>query len=108
MRRTKPSKRDYHVLVAVDDSSSMNENDVRRTTYMSLAALCQGLSTLEVGKLGLISFGNEAKLIHPIQANFAHDDGAHLLKMLKFDQVSGGLLWALFYTSLMDQGGRVG
>jgi midasin len=27
LRRTKPHKRDYQVLVAVDDSASMNENE---------------------------------------------------------------------------------
>ena len=27
LRRTKPYKRDYQVLVAVDDSASMNENE---------------------------------------------------------------------------------
>ena len=27
LRRMKPSKRDYQVLVAVDDSASMNENE---------------------------------------------------------------------------------
>ena len=27
LRRTKPSKREYQVLVAVDDSASMNENE---------------------------------------------------------------------------------
>ena len=27
LRRVKPSKRDYQVLIAVDDSASMNENE---------------------------------------------------------------------------------
>jgi midasin len=87
LRRTKPSKRDYFVMVAVDDSSSMNVNEVKRTAYMSLATLCGALSTLEVGKFGIMSFGNEAKLVHPLQPNFAHEDGAHLLKTLTFEQV---------------------
>jgi len=87
LRRTKPSKRDYFVMVAVDDSSSMNVNEVKRTTYQSLSTLCGALSTLEVGKFGIMSFGNEPKLIHPLQPNFAHEDGAHLLKMLTFQQV---------------------
>ena len=87
LRRTKPSKRDYFVMVAVDDSSSMNVNEVKKTTYQSLATLCGALSTLEVGKFGIMSFGNEPKLVHPLQSNFAHEDGAHLLKTLTFDQV---------------------
>ena len=74
-------------MVAVDDSSSMNVNEVKRTAYQSLATLCGALSTLEVGKFGILSFGNEPRLVHPLQANFAHEDGAHLLKTLTFEQV---------------------
>ena len=95
LRRTKPSKRDYLVMVAVDDSSSMNVNEVRRTAYQSLATLCGALSTLEVGKFGLLSFGNEPKLVHPLQANFSHEDGAHLLKTLTFEQVNS---FVILYT----------
>jgi midasin (ATPase involved in ribosome maturation) len=75
-------------MVAVDDSSSMNVNEVKRTAYQSLATLCGALSTLEVGKFGILSFGNEPRLVHPLQANFAHEDGAHLLKTLTFEQVT--------------------
>ena len=93
LRRTKPSKRDYFVMVAVDDSSSMNVNEVKRTTYLSLATLCGALSTLEVGKFGIMSFGTEPKLVHPLQPNFSHEDGAHLLKTLTFEQVRLILLY---------------
>lgn len=39
LRRTKPSKRDYHVCLAVDDSSSMVDNhskQVRELCYVAL------------------------------------------------------------------------
>ena len=86
-------------MVAVDDSSSMNVNEVRRTAYQSLATLCGALSTLEVGKFGLLSFGNEPKLVHPLQANFSHEDGAHLLKTLTFEQVHSFVVLYIFISA---------
>merc|ERR1712062_327414 len=57
LRRTKPSKREYNIIVAVDDSTSMRENNVNELVDQSLAVLCQSLSSLEVGKFGLVKFG---------------------------------------------------
>jgi midasin (ATPase involved in ribosome maturation) len=67
----------------------MNVNEVKRTAYQSLATLCGALSTLEVGQFGIMSFGSDPRLVHPLQSNFSHEDGAHLLKTLTFEQVSG-------------------
>ena len=39
LRRSKPSQREYQVLLAVDDSSSMNENQCIQVSYATLS-LC--------------------------------------------------------------------
>jgi midasin (ATPase involved in ribosome maturation) len=49
MRRTKPSKRQYQVLIAVDDSKSMAESRSVQLAYESLALIAKALTQLEVG-----------------------------------------------------------
>ena len=54
LRRTRPSRRECEVVVAVDNSSSMADAGVRRMAFMAVATLMQGLSVLEIGKMGLL------------------------------------------------------
>ena len=70
----------------MDDSSSMCTNEVKETAFQSLATICQALATLDVGKLGIVGFGNNSKLLQPLKSGFAPEDGAHLLQRLTFDQ----------------------
>jgi len=86
LRRTKPSKREYNIIVAVDDSTSMRENNVNELVDQSLAVLCQSLSSLEVGKFGLVKFGKEPEVIQSLQAKFSQDDGVRLLKACTYEQ----------------------
>ena len=67
LRRTKPSKREYNIIVAVDDSTSMRVHNVNQIVDKSLAILCQTLSSLEVGKFGLVKFGKETEIVHHLQ-----------------------------------------
>ena len=53
--------------MAVDDSTSMRENNVNELVDQSLAVLCQSLSSLEVGKFGLVKFGKEPEVIQSLQ-----------------------------------------
>ena len=56
--------------MAVDDSTSMRENNVNELVDQSLAVLCQSLSSLEVGKFGLVKFGKETEIIQSLQVNW--------------------------------------
>ena len=67
LRRTKASKRDYNVILAVDDSTSMRANNVDKIVDKSMAIVCQTLSSLEVGKLGVVKFGKEAQIVQNLQ-----------------------------------------
>eukprot|EP00775_Hariotina_reticulata_P010385 gene10385-10543_t len=66
MRRSRPDKRRYQVLVAVDDSKSMAENGAACFALEALALLCKAMSRLEVGELGVISYGGAAG-VQPLQ-----------------------------------------
>ncbi len=84
LRRTKPGKRDYRVLVAVDNSESM-KSGAGEVALMALATLATGMSQLEVGELGVASFGEEMKLLHPFHAPFTSSSGADVVSNFKFN-----------------------
>ncbi|XP_075233650.1 midasin [Lycorma delicatula] len=86
LRRTKPSKRDYQIILAIDDSSSMADNHSKELAFESLALVSKALTLLEVGKLGVISFGEIPKMLHSLDEPFTEHKGARLLQQLVFNQ----------------------
>ena len=84
LRRTKPGKRDYRVLLAVDNSESMKAG-AGDVALSALATLATGMSQLEIGELGVASFGEEMRLLHPFHAPFTASSGADLVSNFKFD-----------------------
>eukprot|EP00450_Noctiluca_scintillans_P024711 CAMPEP_0194525362 /NCGR_PEP_ID=MMETSP0253-20130528/60816_1 /TAXON_ID=2966 /ORGANISM="Noctiluca scintillans" /LENGTH=178 /DNA_ID=CAMNT_0039370083 /DNA_START=24 /DNA_END=556 /DNA_ORIENTATION=- len=49
LRRTKPTKREYQLIVAIDNSQSMKECGVAPMALQTLCVVCQALARLEVG-----------------------------------------------------------
>ncbi|GAX24956.1 midasin [Fistulifera solaris] len=86
LRRTKPAKRNYRVLLAVDDSESMLKGGAGEMALRALATLVTGMSQLEVGEVGVASFGEEMKLVHPFHQPFTTESGATLVQNFQFDQ----------------------
>lgn len=76
MRCTKASKREYQIILAVDDSSSMANNKVEELTFESLSLISKGMTYLEVGKFGIVSFGQEMKILHPLGETFTEHSGS--------------------------------
>uniref|UniRef100_H0VTT4 Midasin n=1 Tax=Cavia porcellus TaxID=10141 RepID=H0VTT4_CAVPO len=79
LRRTKPSKRQYQICLAIDDSSSM-------LAFESLAVIGNALTLLEVGQIAICSFGESVKLLHPFHEQFSDYAGAQILRLCKFQQ----------------------
>ncbi len=48
-----PSKRDYKILVAIDDSLSMKENNLGFFSLEALVTITEALNKLEVGKVAV-------------------------------------------------------
>ena len=86
LRRTKPSKREYQVLLSLDDSRSMAESHSVHLAYQTLALVCQALTKLEVGQVGVAKFGETVEFLHPFQEMFTDVDGGHVMSSLRFDQ----------------------
>ena len=87
LRRTKPSRREYQVLLSLDDSRSMSESHSVDLAYQTLALGSQALNKLEVGQLGIAKFGEGVDILHPFgDAGFTDADGAKVMSSFKFDQ----------------------
>lgn len=84
LRRTKPHKRDYQVMLAVDNSSSMSDNHCMQLAYETIATLSNAFNYLEVGQLGLMSFGERCDVLHHFYEQFNTDAGASILSRVNF------------------------
>ncbi|RHY65930.1 hypothetical protein DYB30_003550 [Aphanomyces astaci] len=86
LRRTKPSKRAYQVMVAIDDSESMADNHAGRLALEALTTLCKGMTQLEVGEIAVVKFGEKVNLLHPFDMPFTDDTGARVIRAFQFNQ----------------------
>lgn len=69
LRRTRPSNRDYKVVICLDNTLSMRNNGVGEMSLVCVSALSQSLQLLEVGKVGVLSFGTDVREIFPLEEN---------------------------------------
>lgn len=86
LRRTQPNKRAYHVLLAVDDSESMSRANAVALARESVALVAKALTFLEVGQVGMLSFGEATCLLHPFHLPFSDASGAKAFANLTFAQ----------------------
>ncbi|CAF1389080.1 unnamed protein product, partial [Rotaria sp. Silwood1] len=86
LRRLKPSKRQYQLILAIDDSQSMDNLQVKRLALESLILLGQTLNLLDIGQFGIVSFGQYIRILQPLSQTFNHQNGIQILQQLKFDQ----------------------
>ncbi|KAI8847256.1 hypothetical protein BC829DRAFT_370171 [Chytridium lagenaria] len=86
LRRTKPFKRNYQIMLTIDDSRSMAESKSIELAYESLAIISKALAQLEVGEFGVASFGENVRLLHPFESVFSDDAGANVIRSFTFAQ----------------------
>ncbi|KAL6452017.1 MDN1 Midasin [Candida maltosa Xu316] len=88
LRRTKPSKRQYQIMIAVDDSKSMSESKSTELAFHSIALVSKALSQLESGGLSIVRFGEDVKVVHPFDKPFnSQETGARIFQWFDFQQV---------------------
>ncbi|XP_017978548.1 PREDICTED: midasin [Theobroma cacao] len=88
LRRTRPNKRDYQVIIAVDDSYSMSESGCGEVAIKALVTVCRAMSQLEVGNLAVASFGKKGniRLLHDFDQPFTGEAGVKMISSLTFKQ----------------------
>ncbi|XP_030747857.1 midasin-like isoform X2 [Sitophilus oryzae] len=104
LRRTKPSKREYQIVLAIDDSSSMADNHSKELAFESVALISKALSLLESGQLSVVGFGERTEVHHKLTDPFTETSGVNLLQKFQFDQTKtliGRLLH--FVTEMFEQ-----
>ena len=72
----------------MDDSTSMRVNNVNHIVDKSIAIVCQTLSSLEVGKLGVVKFGKESEIVQHLQVFISNITGcgvSSLVYKIRFD-----------------------
>lgn len=101
LRRTRPSQREYQVLIALDDSKSMAESHSIHLAYETLALVTKALSRLEVGDVGVVKFGKTVDVLHGFDQGTPFSDavGAKAIQAFHFDQTATDV-FALLETSI--------
>ncbi|KAK1301599.1 hypothetical protein QJS10_CPB12g01737 [Acorus calamus] len=86
LRRTRPNKRDYQVVIAIDDSRSMSESHCGEVAIEALVTVCRAMSQLEVGQFAVSSFGEggNIQLLHDFDQPFNGEAGANMISRLTF------------------------
>lgn len=87
LRRTRPSHREYQIVVAIDDSRSMADSHSIHLAYQSLALITRALTRLEAGDVAVARFGEAVDFVHPFNSGPVSDErGAELLGRFTFSQ----------------------
>ena len=86
MRRSVPQKRNYQIMLAVDDSKSMGESGSGQLAFEALVLVSKSLSMLEVGEICIVGFGEEVKVAHHFDKPFTPEAGINVLQQLGFKQ----------------------
>lgn len=88
MRRSIPSKRNYQIMLAVDDSKSMLESGSGQLAFETLALVAKSLSMLEAGDLCVLGFGNEdhVRVAHDFGKPFSSDAGTEVFQHFSYQQ----------------------
>ncbi|KAK4623689.1 Midasin [Fulvia fulva] len=86
MRRSVPSKRSYQIMLAIDDSESMDESERKGLAFDTLALVSKAMSMLEVGELCIVGFGQTVNINHDFSMPFTSDTGAEVYRQFSFAQ----------------------
>ncbi|PIC35238.1 hypothetical protein B9Z55_014659 [Caenorhabditis nigoni] len=94
MRRTKRAQREYQIMIAVDDSESMNENGIHQSTCESVCIVEDALRRCDAGRVSVCSFGANVETIIPFGEASA-SSSIEMLKQMTFSQKKTDLLLLL-------------
>ena len=92
LRRVKPNKREFQIVVALDDSSSMADNQSRDMALSSLSTISSALTLLEVGQIGVLRFGKSAEVVHSLGSPWSQSAGLRIQNQFSFEQKETSLI----------------
>lgn len=87
LRRTRPSGREYQVIIALDDSQSMAASQSDLLALDALALVTGALQRLEVGDVAVARFGAEADFVREFDSGpLSIATGASMVSAFHFNQ----------------------
>ena len=87
LKRTRPSNREYQVMLSIDDSKSMAHQRTIHLTFQTLALVSSALNRLEVGDVAVTKFGSTVDILHRFQDGPVNEvAGAKLIDHFTFAQ----------------------
>ena len=87
LRRTQPNKRQYQVMLAIDDSKSMANYKSQTIAFQTFSLLGNALTWLDVGQLGVCKFGETTQVILPLGTPFTQESAFQILQQLTMEQM---------------------
>lgn len=87
LRRSKPAKREYQILLALDDSKSMGDPTVVDIAFQAIALVGKALNSIEAGQVGIAKFGSSTEIVHSLERPFTPQAGNLAFKKFSFNQL---------------------
>ncbi|KAF4551547.1 Midasin-like protein [Elsinoe fawcettii] len=86
LRRSVPSKREYQIVIALDDSGSMAESGAGAMALDTVAMVGRALGMLEAGELSVVGFGRDVKVPISFGETLSVDKGVEVVRAIQFGQ----------------------
>lgn len=88
LRREMPFKRDYRIMIAIDDSLSMKKNNLGFFALESLVAISEALNQLSVGKVCVSGINDRMDMHMSFEDTYSAEKAAFILSNYSFDYQS--------------------
>lgn len=88
LRREMPFKRDYRVVIAIDDSLSMKHNNLGFFALESLVSISEALNQLSVGKVCVCGINDRMNLHMSFEDTYTSEKAAFILSNYSFEYQS--------------------
>ncbi|KAH8739554.1 hypothetical protein FG386_001111, partial [Cryptosporidium ryanae] len=89
LRRSKPSKREFNILMCIDNSHSMSTTKNEYMALQSLFMIIQSLQKVEAGNFGVCSFaGDNVRQLVDMTNQIGSRDALNLLRCVNFKEES--------------------
>jgi midasin len=85
LRRTLPSNRDYKILIAIDDSLSMNEQNLGFFSLEALVTITEALNRLEISKVAVAGIRERMDLLKGFEDPYSNERSGFAVSQFNFD-----------------------
>lgn len=73
LRRVQPSKREYKILIGIDDTLSMKENKLGFFSLEAMITIMEALNRLEVGKVAVAGIRSRMELFQSFEDGYSNE-----------------------------------